>query len=544
MRQFELDSSLWSYEGEGGKHVLFSSPKYPQRLLRVQRDFLVMSVHRRRSSSSSSRSSGSRNSTSATSNTTAKSTTCPIVSAAATSTWTTTSQFIQWIIHPRFSQYHDIPEWIPLSKKDAKRLYQIAMTSNSIPSNRISYWTTVSIGPNTNEHFWATLLCNYRFTMNPYTISTSSLSCYYYSLELKPKAGYITTSPFVHPRNRQKYQMPRFFLKQQQQQQHQNLNTSQTKSRYNPMDLFSMSEERMEIAIEALLDCPRNNLQIWNHSQCLVYGQNVRILSEETVRHLLHILILTLRQQKSSPGGNENECLLLRRIQNWQRLDILDGEGVIWIYHHLLQHYHPGSDMSHDTNEKRKENEHNETMEFIIQHHIENITPYCLRDIQSLPDIWDEDDIQHHQLLETSPFRRPDSPSLDRFLSLLSDYARQMDGTNIRSQQSISMEESEYRSLCQSLISSLTTDDCIYLLRNWLLSLTMCDVSIMVRLTNVPQREFTRLQVPTDTRFMDCHQTDETWWYSIKLIDCDNKPAQKISTRHTKEKLNFGKVGS
>lgn len=91
-------------------------------------------------------------------------------------------------------------------------------------------------------------------------------------VEIKPKAGFITDSPWVAPENRLKRQLPRFSL-------HQVYKFVKGKvpclSTYNPLDLFSGEEGRMRRALQALMVEPQNNLRVFIDGQQIYGGQHV-----------------------------------------------------------------------------------------------------------------------------------------------------------------------------------------------------------------------------------------------------------------------------
>ena len=84
-------------------------------------------------------------------------------------------------------------------------------------------------------------------------------------VELKPKCGFLPTSPCIrHPMQRRvsRYQL------------HQRLKLAQGSisalSSYDPLDLFSGDEQRMEAALAALLAQPQNNLRLFWRGSAVV----------------------------------------------------------------------------------------------------------------------------------------------------------------------------------------------------------------------------------------------------------------------------------
>jgi inositol-pentakisphosphate 2-kinase len=103
----------------------------------------------------------------------------------------------------------------------------------------------------------------------------------------------------------------------------------------------------------------------------------------------------------------------------------------------------------------------------------------------------------------------------------------------------------KYHTECNLQVENLSKESCIYLLVNWLLSLTMCDVSIFVT--------FNLLPVNDDA--VECNQSVDNegmflcrWEsmsnllnaivrYQVKIIDCDPKPVSKLRNRQDVEKM-------
>ena len=116
---------------------------------------------------------------------------------------------------------------------------------------------------------------------------------------------------------------------------------------------------------------------------------------------------------------------------------------------------------------------------------------------------------------------------------------------------------------CTRLVDSLSQNACIYLLQNWLLSLVMCDVSIFLTIQPISSsssHEECMKQVGGcsvlapeagqgndngDSRVVR-YQSDSSpgilmasnnraFAYTLKIVDCDRKPASKLRSRGDKE---------
>lgn len=449
-----IDDDSWVYDSEGGKHALFSSTsiKWQGKLLRVKRNTLV----------------GRSNS--------------------SPDTIQASCEYLRRIVHPLLEPYFDVPEVVELSPRTAKTLFDRALQSKKLPLSRTKLWTREHETIGSDDRFVvATLLRDYK------QIVGYEDSCW--SFEIKPKGGYLAFSPLVDPLHRLKYQRTRFWIQQQlliRGVVKKGWSCSVTQpSDYNPLDLFSGDEARMEDALAALLENPQNNLKVWDkNSQVIGYG--VRKISSEQAKWLLSALSLILRE----------ECLLSRLLQ-LQLLDVIDGDGAVMIYDHLLTLCHGDESLVH------------EMLDTVPNRTAEAETSGCLA---------------------ASPFHRPKSELLDHFLLEVEIFS---------SKESTLQEKESARYRSQLMICDLPANDCVFLLRNWLLSLAMCDVSIMVAIapTDVTKRDapssanwqFKRRHGDNDYGILGS-ETGE-WVYSIKVVDCDNKPANKLSTRGEKEEL-------
>lgn len=86
-------------------------------------------------------------------------------------------------------------------------------------------------------------------------------------IEVKPKCGFLPTAVAIAPAHAIKHVAPRFLL-------HQTLKLAQGErvaSAYNPLDLFSGDERRVQRAIRHLFAAPQNNLKVFVGGR-LVFG--------------------------------------------------------------------------------------------------------------------------------------------------------------------------------------------------------------------------------------------------------------------------------
>ena len=456
-----IDNDSWIYVGEGGKHVVFSSTsrEWKGRLLRVRREDLTGMAT---SSSSSSSSSSIK----------------------------TSVEYLRRIVHPLLQPYFDVPELIELSPDTARKLMEQAIESGKIPQSRLVSWTlkpTLRYG-DPDSLLFATLLHDYK--------QIAGHEGSYWSFEIKPKAGYLAFSPLIDPRHRLKCEQTRFSIQQQLltrgivQKGWTSVVTQP--SAYNPLDLFSCDETRVKTALEALLDNPQNNLKIW-HNEILILGHGVpaQQIPKEQATSLLCALSLVLREES-----------VLTKLLRTQLLDVIDGDGAVILYNHLVELCNDDQTQVHELLDSAPS-------EVIVDEAL--------------------------GCLGASPFPRPKSATLDLLLSQVERFSAEVSTAEER--------DVAYHRI-QGQISELSKLDCIFLLQNWLLSLTMCDVSVFVALApsetaqngTTPENalwQFKGHQI--DKRPGLLQSTNGEWVYNVKVVDCDNKPASKLRKRGKKE---------
>ncbi|GAX13745.1 inositol-pentakisphosphate 2-kinase [Fistulifera solaris] len=202
--------------------------------------------------------------------------------------------------------YVSKPTYLNLPPCFAKKLLQEALACGRIPASRKKDWSS-SDKDNKKSKQLPTIA---QFVRDARLWHSDPSQNTLFSVEIKPKAGYRCFSPLVDPGRRIKYQVPRFCLMQQ---------LRGSCSKYNPLDLFSGNIDRMEIAVQELFQCPQNNLRVWRGREAFdAKGDAVSFLKVMTTRVLY-----------------EEPCL--SKLLELQRLDILDGDGAVLLYEHLIQ---------------------------------------------------------------------------------------------------------------------------------------------------------------------------------------------------------------
>jgi Inositol-pentakisphosphate 2-kinase len=490
--------------------------------------------------------------------------------------------------------YLDRPAGVRLSNEMVRALRTCAVKSGNIPPSRIKDWMAKQVNKEEPGKRLATappcglLLPDYRFLIQEQTkpaanqnFRSSPSVC----LEIKPKAGYAAFSPLVKPDRRAKYTASRFALLQTlwvrgavekgwtTRNSTNVVNGGQHRpSRYDPLDLFSSDRRHMERAFRALLlETPQNNGKLWidgrpadlgpavpsrEHDESPLYGQGNQSSASPaacTTPEWTNAVNLALNLPESSSQQAFvricSEILLeeplLSQILRLQQLDVLDGDGAILVYHRLV-HGHCGGSYEHAGR--------------VIDKY-DDACPTQQPPSREAP----------HQLLSASPWVSPEDTS--RIVSLCEVVERTQECLVARNGgQHSPIDDSildELHMQAVRIVNDLSEDDCVYLLRNWLLSLTMNDASFFLTLAaNEGAREevspgearapaadgaslprivvvrrqtkdapgIVRLQDPAlDGSNSSSHHARRTLKYQIKLIDCDPKPAKKLRDREAKE---------
>jgi inositol-pentakisphosphate 2-kinase len=511
----------WKYAGEGGEHALFAyhpmsgggkTSEYDGMLLRIRKKDLAMAAGFSRPEKCLVRANLGGNPT----------------------------HYFRNIISTCIGPYIDIPEIVELEWSFLQRLQHIALSDGQVPLSRQQDWNLASNGTAHDSTIpMGMLVADYRRLGLPKTVEGGSSSERCISVEIKPKAGYTAVSPLVHPLHRIKFLETRFQLLQKL---HRNGRVSKAwtsssdsfdMSTYDPRDLFSGDMRKIRRAINSLLCCPQNNLRIW-HGESMLIGlgsdqKSSNSLCSETLREMFNFETVAggCRKLGAVVGeivvsilSHEN---LLTELLKLQEFDILDADGAILVYNRLVA-LNNGSEKEVESN---------------------------LDSPPTRPTSLSE---KPHAIFRASPFVPP--PRSSNFARLCDeiDRFRQLLVYSLPSLPSVE-ELDKYRECALRFVDMLSAEECEYLLRNWLLSLAMCDVSLFITI----QLASPLSSEPRDIRSEDSKEqplvaiskgvSSEpgllTWKvpdgeslrfaYNVKLIDCDGKPAKKLRTRSEKE---------
>jgi hypothetical protein len=512
----------WKYAGEGGKHALFAyhptsggekTSEYDGMLLRIRKKDLALAAVCSGPEKYSVRANLNGDPT----------------------------HYIRDIISPCIGPYIDIPEIVELEWSFLQRLQDIALSEGQVPLSRQKDWNVASNGA---AHVSRTipvgmLVADYRSLGLPKTVEGGSGSERCISVEIKPKAGYTAFSPLVHPLHRIKLLETRFQLLQKLHREGRvskawtSSSDSFDMSTYDPRDLFSGDMRKIRRAIQSMVCCPQNNLRIW-HGESMLIGlgsdpRSSHSLCSETLREMFNFE--TVADGCSEVGAVVGEIVasilshenILAELLKMQEFDVLDADGAILVYNRLV--------VLCNGSEKEAESK-----------------------LDSPPTLATSLSEKPHAILGGSPFDPPArSPNVATLCDEI-DRFRQLLVYSLPSLPSVK-ELDKHRERALRFVDSLSAEECEYLLRNWLLSLAMCDVSLFVTI----QLGSPLSCEPRDIRIGDSKEKPPvaiskgvssepgvlTWKgpggeplrfvYNVKLIDCDGKPGKKLRTRREKE---------
>lgn len=127
-----------------------------------------------------------------------------------------------------------------------------------------------------------------------------------FAVEIKPKCGFLPTSPFIDPTKAIKYSVCHYCMLQKSKVKE---GKYRRESRYCPIDLFSGDPGRVMYALESLVSDPQNNLRI--------FCNGVAIFTEELVWEAIKrrnsccaekYLEMVLKDNNFSNGSYGNNC--------------------------------------------------------------------------------------------------------------------------------------------------------------------------------------------------------------------------------------------
>ena len=444
-----MNVSDWLYIGEGGKHVVFAcnngsnSSKYKSKVWRVPKE-LIANEGQKGSTEPFSR-----------------------------------YEFQNVITHWIFGSYIDVPETVSFDYEFVQALCIEAMKKGKIPKSRLKDWNMHNFTDGLHKGLQNRSISSISGILLPNYQDKS----YVFSVEIKPKAGYLPSSVLVHPKRRFKYHLSRFQILQ-------NLNYNgilekgwnkgtrlEQMSQYDPLDLFSGEKQRISRAVLALFQCPQNNIKVFS-SMNLVFGHNIMDLdgfrrgfemmgaiysnTDETVTELQKQLVTIL-----------HDSSFLNRLGSFQKkFDILDVDGAILIYEQLLLLCNGEI----DTAENLIDNQYEDILNKIQSG---NLDQQVFLDMNST---------QLHHAIGTCTHE---------YNILIEELGRDIDHHLLN----------EKYNHVRTLVKNLNRYDCARLLGNWLISQALVDLSFFICIQQISSKGI-------------C--------YEIKVVDYDCKPSKKL----------------
>jgi len=430
--------------------------------------------------------------------------------------------YMKNVVAPKIEPFVDLPEVIELTWSFVDQLRKNTIDGGFIPEARLKDWnvgeSAASI-ENSDAIVSAALLRNY-------ALMPPSQSCF--AVEFKPKAGYISSSPLVHPQNRGKYRRSRFKILQYLHYhgfitKGWSSSKSDEISKYDPLDLFSGDKTRVHLALEHLFECPQNNLKVTYSNKCstLLYGYQAS--SDLHGIALKNVFGVNEYENSESKLATEIKKTLefilesedfLNKLVEVQKLDWIDADGAVLIYNRLV-------DICNGSQEDAE------------------------KIIDSPSTLTGKDDTPVHKDFSSSPFS--DKLVSEKVIDLMNlmDIIQSLleESPELTSKSKELLDK--YHEEANSIVSELGVDDCKYLLQNWMLSLAMCDVSFFVTFSTEfdetsgknQQTESFQVVKPQSCDYDGVASTPSGLKlnYTIKIVDWDRKPAKKLRKRYSTE---------
>jgi hypothetical protein len=530
-------STSWTYSGEGGKHAIFSyqpnhttteiNEEWIGRLLRIDKSAFRQCVGR----------------SAYVNNNSSQSLLLP------TTTISNDLDPFRNMMFTILQPYVDLPQTVLLDSAYICSLRDIALASGRIPSRRRSDWlTTDETDPEMNYDcsslHSALVLLDYRLTASGYQQPAKEFSICF---EIKPKCGYIPSSPLIDETRTYKYLKSRYVLLQNvyrtgdvtKDWMHNKSNDSFStfeSSKYDPIDLFSCDVARIRNSLRCLVECPQNNLRIWNDEKLLVglgptndaasfnWGgflelMKIKPFSGKSKVDVIDFLIeVTVQVLLEEP--------FLSRVLSLQKLDILDTDGAVRVYNRLI----------HLCNSNQND------AETLVDFHFEWAAKKY------------DDTCNTSFLMTRCPIAQPkDHSKIEKLSEQVDAMANLLKGTNGTLPSTEQLRTIRTQANCT--IDSLSMEECCYLLQAWLLALTMCDLSFFIHYSKEAIDHDTQEQVdfgpdsnsmkviatqtldkPGRIAIRSTNNVELVLLYTLKAIDVDKKPASKLRSRHLKER--------
>jgi hypothetical protein len=533
----------------------------------------------------------------------------------------------QKLIHRGLCPYVDAPVSIRIHSSFAAALRDQTLQNGLVPSSRMCDWCPAIVSPVTNPTYNtcsssmnnnipidhdndiidATLHPNY-FQMPILDMhgvplaEIPNVSQQILSLEIKPKAGYLPKSPLIHPSNRN-IKMKHTYFEILQYLHHDNIIKKgwtslppDKISHYNPIHLFSNQRELIQNALRELFICPQNNLVVTydNHD---LFSHDITTLQNKFLQEnnyiydeVLNELFLINNDENDNKLNQEisfsssekvstilqeitteilyHESFLTKLLRFQTMLDILDADGAILVYEHLVRLCNGSFDEA-------------ERCIDVEDHYLIGKDVDLALQCDHFQHYFGTESLESHALID-----------LCNAFQKISFDQNCMIGNKLVSS---SLVVEDYYQQGIACICNLSKDDCIYLLQNWLLGQCMNDLSFFITLRPTVSKYSNTTKSTTiddlnihggecsvhedlkesknclDSNHSSSSINDDKCWtilktqdeciknenkhnqnkygtivnkrnglsfqYSIKVVDIDGKPAKKLRNRKEREML-------
>ena len=349
------------------------------------------------------------------------------------------------------------------------------------------------------------------------------------------------------------------------------------------MDLFSNQLEQIQSSITELFNCPQNNLKVY-HGQTLLFGERRRPTatidkhtsgssyyhhdssssSISSLQQIVHDFFPNNYNQKTNNNTKDNikdndaESILQENIQKLiskilhshsksllssilllqTKLDVLDYDGVTIIYQRLIDLCNGSKEEAEqliDSNHLFVNKDCASANECLLFHHGDND---------------DDNNNNNKSKRDLQLYLGSGSKKVKYYLDICDKCKVLILGLKTKTcPASTYMEQfrKEIRIMHECAIDIVQTfdkNDCIGLLQNWLLSLMMCDVSFIVTIHPMSRDDLEKIDsmaMTTTTAMkkknLKCicldgkNNRSSHYYYDIKIIDLDGKPAKKLRNR-------------
>jgi len=304
-------------------------------------------------------------------------------------------------------------------------------------------------------------------------------------------------------------------------------------SSYSPLDIFSGDYQRTQQAIQELFRNPQNNLRLFYNGALIL--SNDKSPSDVDIHGIFNIM---RDHNKQDEGLDENplsmpsgaplreifiqtisslisrvflaEPLLLNLLSLQKDFDLIDADGAVEVYKRLVELCGGSFELAE---------------KLINFYHLDEGFPFA----------------GAHDFFSVT---KPACPALDALCSELDVFNNKMKNGPLCME---ILDESFTKAT--EKVRLLSSEGCIWLLQQWLLSLCACDLSLMVCLANFRTVTHESESLHSLTSNLQgfskagalVTKSEYMPWtyfsYSLKVADTDPKPAVKLRTRHQKERL-------